>query len=509
MTQVHVPDTPVSTLSDAWRACVGTGRTREVLHADYRDSLALVQREIGFGATRAHGILHDDMGLVRRYEHQGGSATRYAFGYLDLVIDTWLDAGVAPFLELGFMPKDLASGTATVFWWQGNITPPRDLREWADLVRALMRHLVTRYGAEQVRTWPVEVWNEPNLPDFWSGTEADYHDLYEVTARTVKEVDAGIAVGGPAVSPGADDWLPRFADVVERRGIPCDFVSKHAYTSGPAQHVPFGTYQSLRGPEHLLAQLATPRALLAGTALAEVPVHVTEFSSSYRPDNPIHDTAYQAAYLAPVLAAGGDHVDSLSYWALCDVFEEVGIPTSPFHGGFGLLGHRQLRKPAFHLYAFMARLGTRVLARGDDHLVTQHADGRIAALLWQPVDPGSPATGGHRVALDLPVPAGIGGVVVSERHVDAERGSARAAWQAMGSPLTPSSRATDDLHAASEPAFHCRAVPVLGGRVPIEVALGRHGIALVEVAPTDPQRAPWLDDDRLLGAPAAHGQARR
>ncbi|GMA33260.1 GH39 family glycosyl hydrolase [Litorihabitans aurantiacus] len=361
---VVVPTLPTGTLPPAWRACVGTGRTREVLHADYRDSLALVQREIGFGAVRAHGILHDDMGLVRRHGHDGEAATRYAFGYLDLVIDTWLEAGVDPFLELGFMPQDLASGTDTVFWWQGNITPPSDPRAWADLVRALLRHLIARYGIERVRTWPVEVWNEPNLPVFWSGSEADYHDLYEVTAHAVKEVDAEIAVGGPAISPGADDWLPRFADVVERRGIPCDFVSKHAYTTGPAQHVPFGTYQTLRGPEQLLAQLATPRTLLAGTALAGLPVHITEFSSSYRPDNPIHDTAYQAAYLAPVLAAGGDVVDSLSYWTLCDVFEEVGIPTAPLHGGFGLLGHRQLRKPAFHLYAFMARLGTEVLARG-------------------------------------------------------------------------------------------------------------------------------------------------
>ncbi|PWD51304.1 xylan 1,4-beta-xylosidase [Serinibacter arcticus] len=503
MTHVLVPATPQRTLTDAWRACVGTGRTREVLHADYRDSLALVQREITFGATRAHGILHDDMGLVRRYEHEGVAGTRYSFSYVDLVIDTWLEAGIAPFLELGFMPRDLASGEQTIFWWQGNVTPPRDAREWADLVAALLRHLVARYGVEQVRTWPVEVWNEPNLPDFWSGSEADYHDLYEVTAHAVKEVDAEIAVGGPAVSPGADDWLPRFADVVERRDLPCDFVSKHAYTSGPAQHVPFGTYQTLRPASHLLEQFATPSTLLAGTALAGLPVHITEFSSSYRPDNPIHDTAYQAAYLAPVLAAGGDHVASFSYWTLCDVFEEVGIPTAPFHGGFGLLGHRQVRKPVFHLYAFAAALGADVLARGGDHLVTRHPDGRIAALLWQPLDPTRVAEAGHTVRLDLSVAAPQ--VHVSERHVDAERGNARTAWQAMGSPLAPSARATEDLHAASVPAYRGRAVRAEGGRVVVDVELGRHGIALVEVAPTDPQPAPWLDEGRLLGGPGTKG----
>ena len=115
-------------------------------------------------------------------------------------------------------------------------------------------------------------------------------------------------------------------------------------------------------------------------------MHITEFNSSYRPDNPIHDTAFHAAYLAPVVAAGGDLVDSFSYWTFSDMFEEIGVPTSLFHGGFGLLTHRQIKKPTYHLYAFMARMGDQVLARGADHLVTRDADGRVTVLAWAPVD---------------------------------------------------------------------------------------------------------------------------
>lgn len=486
-----------ATLSDAWRECVGTGRTREVLHADYRDSLDVIQKEIGFRSTRAHGIFHDDMGLVRPYTDQGRSSMRYNFSYVDLVIDTWLQAGIAPFLELGFMPQALASGNQTVFWWKGNVTPPQDLREWGDLVRALLRHLVARYGIEAVRTWPVEVWNEPNLPDFWSGSEADYHALYEASALAVKDVDSQIPVGGPAISPGSDDWLPRFAEMVERRDLPCDFVSKHAYTSGPAQHVPFGVHQTLRPPAHLLEQFASPRALLRGTSLESVPVHITEFSSSYRPDNPIHDTAYQAAYLAPVLVAGGEHVASFSYWTLCDVFEEVGVPTAPLHGGFGLLGHRQLRKPAFHLYSFMSRLGPAILHQGVDHVVTRHPDGRIAILAWQPVDGSELRTEGHRVSLSIPASAPA--AFVLERHVDAARGNVRAAWQAMGAPLAPSARALDDLHSASHPAVASHRVHDRGGRWEIDIELGRHGIALVEVTPALDEVPGWASESRLLG----------
>ena len=305
-------------------------------------------------------------------------------------------------------PAALASGTQTVFWWGGNITPPRSLRDWADLVRATVRHLVDRYGLDQVRGWPIEVWNEPNLKEFWLDADQEaYHRLYEVTAQTVKEVDAGLTVGGPALAPGptGDDFLMRFADFVTAHSVPVDFLSRHAYTSGPAQTVPFGTHQTLAPATALLEQFAGPRRLLRGSPLADLPVHVTEFNSSYRPDNPVHDTAWHAAYLAPVLAAGGDLVDSFSYWTFSDVFEEIGVPTSVFHGGFGLLTHRQVKKPTYHLYAFMARMGDQLLGRGPDHLVTRDATGRITVLAWAPVDvPGeNPPADTPQVTLSVPL----------------------------------------------------------------------------------------------------------
>ncbi|ROR96999.1 xylan 1,4-beta-xylosidase [Salana multivorans] len=493
-------------LTDAWRSCIGTGRTREVLHADYRDSLRVAQQEIGFRYARAHGILHDDMGVVTRYDRDGRSGLHLSFGYVDQVIDTWLDAGVRPFLELGFMPHALASGPDTVFWWRGNITPPREESEWVELVQGLLRHLVARYGIDEVRTWPVEVWNEPNLSVFWKDAdEAAYHRLYEITARAVKDVDADLPVGGPAISPGSDEWLPRFAEMVAARDVPCDFVSKHAYTSGPAEHLPvWGVNQTLRAPEHLLEQFATPRDLLAGTALAGLPLHITEFSSSYRPDNAIHDTAYQAAYLAPVLLRGDAHAASFSYWTLCDVFEEVGIPTSILHGGFGLLGHRQLRKPVFHLYAFLARLGADVLAEGPDHVVTRRPDGSLAILAWQPQDGVTWHTGGHRVRLAL---TGLPGrVSLVERHVDDERGNVRAAWRAIGSPPEPTPAQLDDLHALSEPVLTSRGVTTAGGALDLDLAVGAHGIALVEVAAAPDLRLPWDDDARLLGGAGDAGE---
>lgn len=505
---IVVPPRASGRLTDAWRHCVGTGRFELALRRDYQDSLALVQREIGFRHIRGHGLLSDGAGVYRPYEYQGTRHVRHVFTYVDQVVDAYLGLGIAPLVELGLMPSALASGDQTVFWWRGNVTPPSDHAEWAALVRATVAHLVDRYGLDQVRGWPIEVWNEPSLKELWQGADQDaYHRLYEVSAHAVKDVDASLQVGGPALSPGSDEWLVPFAEFAAARSVPVDFISRHAYSSGPAQYVPFGTYQTLKPPSSLLEQFASPRRLLRGTALADLPVHITEFNSSYRPDNAIHDTAFHAAYLAPVLAAGGDLVDSFSYWTFSDMFEELGVPPALFHGGFGLLTHRQIKKPAYHVYAFMARMGEQILARGDDHLVTRHADGRIAVLAWAPVDvTGGEPVSGHALRFSIPLEDGAApSAFVLRSSVSEEAGNAWRAWCELGRPVSATSRQLDILRGAAEPARRHWSAPIVAGRVDLDLTLDRHEVTLVEISAVTDETPPWWDARRLLGLPVDDG----
>ena len=109
--------------------CVGTGRMGLALQKEYQEQLALVQEEIGFSHIRGHGLFSDDMGIYREYEDENGEKhAEYCFTYLDLVMDSYLKLNIRPFLELGFMPAKLASGDQTVFYWKGNVTPPKATR---------------------------------------------------------------------------------------------------------------------------------------------------------------------------------------------------------------------------------------------------------------------------------------------------------------------------------------------------------------------------------------------
>ena len=60
------------------------------------------------------------------------------------VVAFLLSIGIRPFVELSFMPTALASGSKTVFHYRGNVTPPKDYKQWSTLIHALVTHWVGR-----------------------------------------------------------------------------------------------------------------------------------------------------------------------------------------------------------------------------------------------------------------------------------------------------------------------------------------------------------------------------
>src|SRR5438067_626200 len=157
-----------------FNAVVGAGRANEGLRADWQHQLAEIRRDAGFRYIRMHGLLNDDMG-VYRVDARGNES--YNFQYIDALYDYLLSIGVRPFVELGFMPSAMASGTKTIFWWRGNVTPPRSYDSWEKLIKVLTQHWTERYGEAEVAHWYFEVWNEPNLDGFGAGSQQEYFKL--------------------------------------------------------------------------------------------------------------------------------------------------------------------------------------------------------------------------------------------------------------------------------------------------------------------------------------------
>lgn len=465
--------------------CVGTGRMGLALQREYFEQLRLVQEEIGFSYIRGHGLFCDDMGIYqhRKSWRDGKETIEYNFTYLDRVMDMYLELKIKPFLELGFMPNMMASGDQTVFYWKGNVTPPKEYSAWVTLVQTTLRHLIARYGREEVITWPIEVWNEPNLQTFWKDADREeYFKLYKFTSEAVKAVDEGLRVGGPAICGVEDElWLRTFLEFVRDNHAPLDFVTRHHYTSyAPDWNGHYG-YINLHEPEYAFGQLERSRDIVDSfPEFAGMEIHITEFNTSYIPQCPIHDTNLNAAYVAHMLSRLGDKHTSYSYWTFGDVFEESGIAFTPFSGGFGLVANGLIPKPTFWTFAFFKKLTGECVLRSEEAVVMRKSGDEYCGVVWNADGRNTGETLDFQV--ELPVQEGVP-YCLMVKTVDEECCNPLKVWHDLGEPANPSKRELSLLRECAKPLLTTCRLEEGKDTVTVTLKLKKNAVQYFELIP--------------------------
>ena len=440
------------------------------LRADWRRQLRRVHDELGFRHVRFHGLLSSDQHVVIR--ENGGF--RYSFFTSDQIFDYLQSIGMRPFVELSFMPAALASGNKTVFSYEANVTPPRDYTEWATLIQRVVGHCVERYGPKEVGKWLFEVWNEPNLNAFWTGTQRDYFKLYRYTAEAIKGVGASLQVGGPATA--MSEWIEEFVDFCERNDVPADFISTHHYPNDGYEgdgDTEIALFKSQRGT---LREAAQNTRLYAGSR----PVYYTEWNSSSDPSDPLHDEPYAAAFVASTVMEANGLVEGYSFWTFSDIFEERMFPTVPFHGGFGLLNLQGVPKPTYRAFELLHQLGDRQsLVDGLHETVDCNViqkESSLSVVLTNHTTPGhSIETEDIQVRLDNaaePLGARI-------QRIDRDHANPKRLWQEMGQPLNLTEKQVAQLDDASHVVTEKQLVSYDNGSVFFKVRLPSHAIAVI------------------------------
>jgi len=451
-----------------WERCVGSGHASLALRRDWQDQLKQCHDELGFKFVRFHGILDDDMSVFT-----GREDDPYSFHNVGLIFDYLLSIGMKPFIELSFMPERLASGTDTVFHYKGNITPPKDYEAWGNLVAALAAYLQDRYGADEVERWFFEVWNEPNLVYFWSGTQAEYFQLYAHAAKAIKRVNPRFRVGGP--STAANAWVSETLAFCEKEGVPLDFISTHHYPTDVA----LGHFQNM---EESMA--AVPRGILrdmcatARQQAKHLPLFYTEWNNSPSCRDSFHDDPYAAAFVIKTLADNDGLVDMYSYWTFSDIFEETYFSSKPFHGGFGLLNIHGLKKPTYHAFRLLRRMGeTRLPICGEaggtvECLATRTSSG-VGVLLYNHNIPKSPIAE-EAVTICLKGVPATARVTLS--RIDAQHGNPKAVWMRDGGKQYPTQDELQRFDEDSAPIDECAAMEACEDGACIDVMVPPHGV---------------------------------
>ncbi|AJP74423.1 beta-xylosidase [Sphingomonas hengshuiensis] len=365
-------------LDRSFNFSVGADYPGTLIRPDSLAQLRTATGELGFRYIRFHAIFHDVLGTVRVVDGK----TVYDWTRIDALYDAFKAIGIKPFVELGFTPDAMKTSDQTIFYWKGNSSHP-ETQAWSALVDAFVRHIRSRYGVREVRSWYFEVWNEPNLDGFWERADQKaYFELYEASVRAIKAIDPNLRVGGPATAGAA--WVPEFLAYADVRGLPVDFIATHTYgvDGGFLDEKGQDDNKLSTNPDAVSGDVRRVRQQIDATRHKGLPLFFTEWSASYNPRDPVHDSYIAAAYILTKLRATRADAQGMSYWAYSDLFEEPGPPPTPFHGGFGLLNREGIRKPAFFAYKYLNLLRGTEVALGDSQAMAATDKGRTGVLLW-------------------------------------------------------------------------------------------------------------------------------
>jgi xylan 1,4-beta-xylosidase len=476
---------------------------------------------------RAHNLLNTGdgtpafkWGSTNIYTEDAQGRPVYDWKIVDLMFDTYRARGVRPYLQLGFMPEALSTHPQPYqHEWRpgfnynlistGWAYPPKDYAKWAELVYQWTKHCVERYGQAEVEQWYFEVWNEPNGPAYWHGTQDEFNQLHDFAVDAVRRALPTARVGGPDVAGTGGAFMDAFLAHVARgknyatgqTGTPTDFVSFHAkgspvFVDG---HVRMGIAAQLRTIDEGFAKIA------AVPELKSKPIIIGESdpegcAACQGPQNGYRNGTMYSSYTAAVFprkidlaARHGVNFEGALTWAF--EFED-----QRYFAGFRSLASNGLDLPVLNIFRMFAKMdGQRVAATSSGEVpldailksgVREQPDvgarasldgNKLNVLVWHYHEDDVP---GPAAAIELAIaglPVKGNAAALTQYRVDADHSNSYTAWQRLGSPLAPNEKDYAALEKAGKltTTGAAETIALNHGTTSVRFSLPRQGVALL------------------------------
>ena len=283
--------------------------------------------------------------------------------------------------------------------------------------------------------------------------------------------------------------------------MPLDFVSTHSYATMSGYLDEYGNTGTVFSPDRnaITSGVLNVRSKIDHSQFPKAELHYTEWSASYTPSDPIHDSYHSAAFILDKMHNIDHAADSMSYWTFTDIFEEAGPRATPFHGGFGLLNYQDLPKPSYFAYKFLHQLGdTQLVCADPAAFVCQDKSGGVQALFWDftITHPASKINDQEFYKADQPSKATqaaqlkLTGLASGSYHLRATKVGYRAndvqsAWRDLGSPAQLTRAQVETLRRASAgtPVFEENVTIGTDGAFVRSFPMRENDVWLVELRP--------------------------
>lgn len=469
--------------------------------------------------TTGYGAPALKWGSTNMYTEDEAGNPVYDWTIVDLIFDTYLENGVRPYVQMGFMPKALSSkpdpykhewrpGFRYEKVYTGWAYPPSDYEKWGELCYQWAKHCAERYGMAEVESWYWQAWNEPNI-GYWQGTLEEFNRLHDYAIAGVLRAIPNARVGGPDVAGSGGDFTRGFLEHALRgdnhatggKGPKLDFVSFHAKGSPRYldDHIRMGIANQLKAIDNGFGIVASypelkDTPIVIGESDPEGCAACQGDSFSYR--NGTMYSSYTAASFArkhDLADKHGVNFEGALSWSF--TFED-----QAYFAGFRQLASNGIALPALNVFRMMSRMeGQRIHADSTAEVPLQQmvdvgaraepdvaafasrTDGAVYVMVWHYHDDDLPGPDAQ-VALKIDdLPGEVAEARLTHYRIDEYHSNAYDLWRRMGEPVAPNEEQYAELQAASELARldGPGSVAIAAGAATLDFTLPRQGVSLV------------------------------
>jgi len=432
-------------------------------------------------------------GSTNAYTEDANGIPVYNWRIADSIFDTYIQRGMKPLAEIGFMPEALSTHPEPYrHHWRPGVNydsiftgwayPPKNYEKWAALIETWVRHCVQRYGEKEVASWLWEVWNEPDIP-YWKGTEEEYFKLYDHTANAVKKALPSAHVGGPATTGprgrNSSRWLREFLDHCAARKTPLDFISFHA--KGSPKFIDGHVRMNM---EPQLKDVSSGFAIVKASPYSNLPIYITECDPegcaacgmTTNPENAYRNGTMYSSYTAASFARIAKIADSMQVSLAAAMSWSFEFEGQKYFDGFRDLATNGIDKPVLNVFRMFGLMrGNRIPVDSAYVTANEHT---MCIMLWNYTDDDLPGPSETRTLQLLHLPAKK--IRLTEYRIDDTHSNSYAAWKKMGSTQNLTAAQVQQLEAAGRLETSSPPRTLTTTRIP--VTLPPHAVVLIKLA---------------------------
>jgi hypothetical protein len=281
-----------------------------------------------------------------------------------------------PLIVFNHIPAEFGDGSG-----EQDRKPPRNFKEWGEYVS----RVVLRYKSLGVHRY--EVWNEPDLRQYWLGTLDEFLALYETTARAIIRADNEALIFGPAafsaggeMESGRGPFLFNLIDFVASKKLPLHVLSFHDYDGSP-DFPDRGTIDRLR------ARLKAKGYEATGIAVDEW----NEFTCCNWNDPRNGNEVSAARHLAQIGQYILANVDYQAYWSGIGSPLHLNAHSQEYFGSFDFFTDDGVIKAKYNAARIVSMMGNTVVSsqlNGEvsNKVIAAKSDHKITLAIANPSD---------------------------------------------------------------------------------------------------------------------------